>query len=57
MDNNTNDVYSLFFEDHVYFNNIQFKRNVKNITIYIDEIYNGTKYNDTCITAVIPHEK
>lgn len=29
--------------------------NVRNITIYIDEIYNGTKYNDTCITAIIPH--
>lgn len=44
------------FEDYVYFNFIQFEQPVKKVRLTIEEVYEGTKYSDTCISAVIPHE-
>jgi hypothetical protein len=45
--------------DYVYYNSLVFNsldKGTKNIKLVIDDIYKGTKYDDTCITAVVAHD-
>ncbi|MGI5173057.1 hypothetical protein H0R92_05565 [Treponema sp. OMZ 840] len=44
------------FEDKVYFNFIDFPQSTQRIKITIAEVYKGTKYTDTCISAIIEEE-
>lgn len=48
--------YSLLFKDEVYFNNLVFKKETSHIKITIKDTFDGTKYNDICISAIIPHQ-
>jgi len=41
------------FEDFVYFAEIDFPAKVSKVRFTIKDVYNGEKWNDTCITAVI----
>lgn len=41
------------FDDYVYYADIVFPKETKGITIEILEVYNGTKYNDTCVSAIV----
>jgi hypothetical protein len=44
--------YTMDFEDYVYFNGLPFDVPTKHIKLVIKEVYNGTMYNDTCISAI-----
>lgn len=41
----------VLFEDAIEFTNVKLPKNTKHVKITITEVYRGTKYNDTCITA------
>lgn len=47
--------YNVKFEDKVYFNYIHFDSSTKKITITIKDVYKGTKYTDTCVSAIVEH--
>lgn len=49
-----NNTQTMDFEDYVYFNYIKFKQPTIKIKLTISEIYSGSKYMDTCISAIIP---
>lgn len=46
---------TVYFEDKVYFNCIEFPEKVTKIKITIKDVYQGTKYTDTCVSAIIDH--
>ena len=46
----------MFFEDAVYFNYLNFTKPTAKIKLTIKDVYAGSKYNDTCISAIIPSE-
>ncbi|MDR1788324.1 MAG: hypothetical protein LBR16_07745 [Treponema sp.] len=46
--------YTMHFEDYVYFNALHFDKETKHIKLIIDSVYPGTKYDDTCISAIVP---
>jgi len=48
--------YSLLFKDEVYFNNLVFTKKTRHIKVTIKNIFEGTKYKDICISAIIPHQ-
>ena len=41
------------FEDFVHFAEIDFPAKVSKVSFTIKDVYNGEKWNDTCVTAVI----
>ncbi|MBO4319322.1 MAG: hypothetical protein J5857_02515 [Treponema sp.] len=45
--------YVMDFEDKVYFNYMELKKPSKSIKLTILDVYKGTKYQDTCISAMI----
>ncbi len=45
------------FDDFVYFADIIFPQKTKNITIQIIDVFKGSKFNDTCITAIFAVKK
>ena len=45
--------YIMSFEDKVYFNSINLSKPSASIKLTILEVYEGTKYQDTCISAMI----
>ncbi|MBQ0002846.1 MAG: hypothetical protein KBT21_04855 [Treponema sp.] len=45
------------FEDCVYFNYINFSKPTSKIKLTIKDVYSGSKYSDTCISAIIPDIK
>lgn len=45
------------FEDYVYFNYIEFKKPTTKVRITIKDVYEGTKYKDTCISAILPSKE
>lgn len=45
--------YIMDFEDKVYFNYLELKKPSKSIKLTILDVYKGTKYQDTCISAMI----
>lgn len=47
----------VFFRDYAYFNCIEFDKPTQKVRLTIKEVYEGTKYSDTCISAVIPHKE
>ncbi len=48
--------YSLLFKDEVYFNNLVFTKETRHIKVTIKDTFEGTKYKDICISAIIPHQ-
>ena len=42
----------LTFNDFVEFTEFEIPAESKHVKIVIDEVYKGTKYNDTCITKI-----
>jgi hypothetical protein len=51
FDNNTE--YTVDIQDYVHFSDITFENLTQHIKITIKDVYPGTKYNDTCITALV----
>ncbi len=49
--------WSVHFEDQVYFNYIEFPQKTTRVRMTISSTYSGTKYQDTCVSAVIPCKK
>lgn len=47
---------TVHFEDKVYFNYIAFEEETAKIKITIKDVYPGTKYSDTCVSAIIEHQ-
>ena len=45
--------YTMDFEDKVYFNYLELSKPSKSIRLTILDVYKGTKYQDTCISAMI----
>ena len=45
--------YTMNFEDKVYFNYLELSKPSNSIRLTILEVYEGTKYQDTCISALI----
>lgn len=52
LDNNQEYIFNL--EDVVEFQSFYFRKKTKNIELTIKEVYKGEKWDDTCITALIP---
>ena len=44
---------TVYFEDFVYFKTIQFTKPVVKIRITIQDVYAGTKWQDTAISAIM----
>ena len=42
------------FDDKVYFNYINFPKKTTKVKITIKSVYEGSKYTDTCVSAIIP---
>ena len=49
--------YTMSFEDKVYFNYIELSKPSNSIKLTILEVYEGTKYQDTCISALIENTR
>ena len=49
--------YTMSFEDKVYFNYIELSKPSNSIKLTILEVYEGTKYQDTCISALIENAR
>lgn len=47
---------SVLFEDKVYFKYIPFSEKTSSIKIQIKSVYPGSKYSDTCISAIVEHK-
>ena len=45
--------YIIHVQDYVYFSDVAFEPETSKIRITISDVYPGTKYNDTCISALI----
>jgi hypothetical protein len=54
LDVENNETYTMRFEDYVYFNALHFDKETKHIKLLIDSVYPDTKYDDTCISAIVP---
>ena len=52
LDNNQEYIFNL--EDVVEFQYFALRRNTKNIELTIKDVYKGEKWDDTCVTAIIP---
>jgi hypothetical protein len=50
VDNKTQ--FDVDFEDYVYYKSIIFSKPTKHIKLIIKDVYKGTKYDDTCISAI-----
>ena len=51
----TNDKqYSVFLDDEVKFQFVYFENKTKNVRLTINDVYKGSKWDDTCLTGVIP---
>ena len=48
------DSWTVAFEDKVYFNYIEFPHETTKVKMTIKSVYEGTKYSDTCVSAIIP---
>lgn len=46
--------YEVELDDVVMFQNIYFEKPTKNVTLEIKDVYKGDKWDDTCISAIIP---
>lgn len=46
--------WTVSFEDMVYFNFIKFPKATKKVKMTIQSVYEGSKYQDTCVSAIIP---
>lgn len=51
LDNNK--IYEFSFLDVVMFQKMYFENSTKNVELIIDEVYEGSVYSDTCMTAII----
>ena len=49
--------YTMTFEDKVYFNYLELSKPSKSIKLTILDVYKGTKYQDTCISAMIENTR
>lgn len=49
--------YTMNFEDKVYFNYLELSKPSNSIKLTILEVYEGTKYQDTCISALIENTR
>lgn len=49
--------YTMAFEDKVYFNYLELSKPSKSIKLTILDVYKGTKYQDTCISAMVENRK
>ncbi|MBQ4496875.1 MAG: hypothetical protein II973_05135 [Spirochaetaceae bacterium] len=49
--------YTMNFEDKVYFNYLELSKPSKSIKLTILDVYKGTKYQDTCISAMVENRK
>lgn len=49
--------YTMAFEDKVYFNYLELSKPSNSIKLTILEVYEGTKYQDTCISALIENTR
>lgn len=49
--------YTMNFEDKVYFNYLELSKPSNSIRLTILEVYEGTKYQDTCISAMVENRK
>jgi hypothetical protein len=45
------------FEDRVYFKLIEFDKSTTQIKLIINDIYPGSKYSDTCVSAIVDHQR
>ena len=48
------DKWTVTFDDYVYFNYIEFPKKTTKIKMTINSVYEGTKYQDTCVSAILP---
>ncbi len=48
------DSWTVNFDDYVYFNYIPFKQASTKVRMTIKSVYEGSKYADTCVSAIIP---
>ena len=48
------DSWNVNFDDYVYFNYIAFPKATTKVRMTIKSVYAGTKYADTCVSAIIP---
>lgn len=55
LDNNLEQ--TVFFEDYVYFNKVLLKKPTSKIRLTIEEVYPGTKYQDTCFSGILASER
>lgn len=44
--------YTLHFQDYVYLHDLVFQKATRHIKLTIQEVYPGTRYDDTCISAI-----
>ena len=51
------DKWIVSFKDEVYFNYIAFPKKSSKIKMTIKSVYEGTKYSDTCVSAIIPSKE
>lgn len=54
LDEDNNAEYFALLDDEVKFQFIYFEKPTKNAKLIIEEVYEGDKWNDTCITGLIP---
>ncbi len=55
LDNNIEQTVS--FEDYVYFNKVLLEKPTSRIRLTIEEVYPGTKYQDTCFSGILAFSK
>ncbi len=53
LDNNLE--FEVQLDDCVYFQDINLKQPTTNIIMYIKEVYKGDKWEDTCISSIVPY--
>ena len=46
--------YDINLDDAVYVQCIKLKKPTKNIILYIKEVYKGDKWDDTCVSCLVP---
>ena len=54
IDSDNNIKYSFTLTDEVRFQNLKMSQGTKNVKLVIKSVYKGDKWDDTCITSIIP---
>ena len=54
QDLDSDEKYTYTLEDCVSFQHFNFRKPAKNIELTITEVYKGEKWDDTCVSAIVP---